>query len=124
MEKASQIAKYLLALMLLVFGANKFVGFMPMPEYAPRSPQLNYMIGLSGVRIFPVLGIIYIVSAILLITNRMVGLTTFILAAIAFNFLLFHIALDPAGLPPAIVFTVLLGLVMAGNKSKYDGLLQ
>ena len=124
MEKAYLIAKYLLALLLIVFGANKFVGFITMPDYAPESPQLNYMIGLSGVHIFPVLGIIYIGSAILLLTNRMVGLATVILAAIAFNFLLFHIVLDPAGLLPAIVFTVLLGLVMAGNKSKYEGLLQ
>ncbi|MEC7906931.1 MAG: hypothetical protein VYC82_06870 [Verrucomicrobiota bacterium] len=54
----------------------------------------------------------------------MVGFPTVILAAIAFNFMLFHIVLDPAGLPPAIVFTVLLGLVMAGNKSKYAALLQ
>ena len=124
MEKASLIAKYLLALLLLVFGVSKFVGFMPMPEYTPGSPQMNYMVGLSGVHIFLLLGIIYILSAILLLTNRMVGLATVILAAIAFNFLLFHIVLDPAGLPPAIVFSVLLGLVMAGSKSTYATLLQ
>ncbi len=124
MEKASLYARYLLALLLLVFGANKFIGFMPMPEYLPGSAQMTYMAGLSGVHIFPILGIIYIASAILLGTNRMVGLATVILAAVAFNFLLFHIVLDPAGLPPALVFTVLLVLVMLGNKDKYQALLK
>ena len=52
MEKASLIARYLLALLLLVFGANKFFGFMPMPEFTPGSPQMNYMVGLYGVHIF------------------------------------------------------------------------
>ena len=89
MGKVSLIAKYLLALLLLVFGANKFVGFIPMPEYTPRSPRMNYVVDLSGVRIFPLLGIIDTLSAILLLTNHMVGLATAILALIAFNFLLF-----------------------------------
>ena len=89
MGKVSLIAKYLLALLLLVFGANKFVAFIPMPENTPRSPRMKDVVGLSGVHIVPLLGIIYILSAILLLTNHMVGLATAILALIAFNFLLF-----------------------------------
>ena len=124
MEKASLYARYLLALALLVFGLNKFIGFMPMPEYGPGSPQLNYMVGLSGVHIFPILGIIYLASAILLAANRMVGLVTVILAAVAFNFTLFHLVLDPAGLVPALVITALIVVVMLGNKDRYAGLLK
>ena len=89
MGKVSLIAKYLLALLLLVLGPNKFVGFIIIPENTPMSPQMNYLVGLSGVHIFLLLGIIYILSAILLLTNHMVGLATAILALIAFNFLLF-----------------------------------
>ncbi len=124
MEKVSLYARYLFALMLLVFGLNKFLGFMPMPEYPPGSAQMTYMAGISGVHIFPVLGIIYIVSAVLLVMNKAVGLVTVTLAAAAFNMLLFHVVLDPAGLPPAIVFTVLLVIVMMGNKDKYQALLK
>ncbi len=124
MEKASLYSRYLLALMLLVFGINKFAHFMPMPEYSAGSAPLNYMIGISGVHIFPVLGLIYIVSAILLASNKLVGLATVILAAIVFNILLFHITLDPAGSPPALVFAALLVLVMIGNKDKYQSLLK
>ena len=50
---------------------------------------MNYVVDLSGVRIFPLLGIIDTLSAILLLTNHMVGLATAILALVAFNFLLF-----------------------------------
>lgn len=54
----------------------------------------------------------------LLATNKLVGLVTVILSSIVFNFLLFHITLDPAGLPPAIVVAVLLVLVIIGNKGQ------
>ena len=122
MNKTSLIARYLLALLLLVFGLNKFLGFMPPPEYAPDSAQATYMIGLSGTQLFPVLGILYIATGILFATNKMVGLATMIVAPIAFNILLFHIVLDPANLAPGIVLTVLLVLVMIGNKAKYQAL--
>ncbi len=124
MEKTSLYARYLLALALLIFGVNKFAHFMPMPEYAPGSPQLNYMIGISAVHLFQVLGIIYILSAILLATNKFIGLVTVILSAIVFNILLFHVTLDLAGIPPALIVTVLLVLVMIGNKDKYQTLLK
>jgi len=97
---------------------------MPMPEYTSGSPQINYMIGLSGVHLFPILGIIYIATAILLLTNRIVGLATVMLPAIACNFLLFQITLDPDGLLPALVFTILLAIVMIRDKSKDEGLLK
>ena len=50
---------------------------------------MNYVVDLSGVRIFPLLEIIDTLSAILLLTNHMVGLATAILALIAVNFQLF-----------------------------------
>ncbi len=124
MEKASLYSRYILALLSLVFGANKFFYFMPMPAYAPGSPQMNYISGLSGVHLFEVLGVIYIISAILLATNKMVGLVTVVLAAIAFNFLLFHLTLDLANIPGALVFAAVLVVTMLGNKDKYQALLK
>lgn len=123
MDKVSLIARYLLALILFIFGLNKFIGFMPMPEYAPDSAATAYMVGLSGAQIFPVLGILYIITAILLATNKLVGLATMIIAPIAFNILLFHFVLDPAGSVAGLVLAVLLVLVMIGNKEKYQALL-
>ena len=123
MKKASLFARYLLALMLLVFGLNKFLGFMPSPDYSTNPEAMAYMIGLSGAKLFPALGIIYLISAFLLAVNKMVGLATVSLAAVAFNILLFHLALDPANIAPGLIFTVLLAIVMIGNKSKYEPLL-
>jgi len=119
MEKTTLIARYLLALMLLVFGLNKFLGFMSMPQYPPESSATAYMVGLSGVHIFPVLGVLYILCAILLASNKAVGLATMIIAPIAFNILLFHFTLDPAGSVAGIILTALLVLVIVGNKEKY-----
>jgi len=121
MEKTAQIARYLLALFLLVFGLNKFIGFMPMNM--PEGAAQTYFAGLATVNMLPILGVIYILSAIALATDKLVGLATVILAAIVFNILIFHIQVFPAGILPGLIFAILLVLVMIGNKSKYQGLL-
>jgi|GEM_PF-2142311 len=123
MKKVSTIARYLLALVLLIFGLNKFLDFMPALEYSPTSAATAYMVGIGGVNMFTVLGILYIITAAMLGANKLVGLATMIVAPIAFNILLFHFTLDPAGSVAGIVLTVLLLLVMVEDKKRYQALL-
>ena len=122
MKKTSLIARYLLALVLAIFGLNKFLHFMPMPSYADGSAALNYMIGLSGTPLFPILGVLYLVSAALFVSNKCVGLAIVLIGAIAFNFTLFHLALDPANIVAALVVDVLLVIVAIGNAGKLKSL--
>lgn len=124
MKKASLIARYLLAAMLLVFGLNKFLNFMPAPAYAPDSPPMDYMGALSQVSMFPILGVIYIVAALLLVANKLVGLVCVTLAAVVFNILLFHLTIDPANIAGGLVFAVLLLIVMLGNTDRLRCLLK
>jgi hypothetical protein len=48
-----------------------------------------------------------LISGLLLLANRYVPLAVTILGAIIFNILLFHIFMDPKGLPLAAVVTLL-----------------
>ncbi|EDY84809.1 hypothetical protein VDG1235_4442 [Verrucomicrobiia bacterium DG1235] len=121
MSKVSLVARYLLALMMLVFGLNKFMGFMPMPELT--GDAATFMAAIGSSYIITTLGILYILSAILLAANKAVGLATVILAPLAFNAFMFHLTLDPANIGGAAVFVILLALVMIGNASKYKSLL-
>ncbi|MBD5780139.1 DoxX protein [Pelagicoccus sp. NFK12] len=121
MAKVTLVARYLLALMMVVFGLNKFLNFMPAPELSGDAAA--FMGTMVGSFIWPTLGILYIAGGLLLAANKAVGLATILLAPAAFSALMFHITLDPANLPPAIVFVVLLALVMVGNASKYRSLL-
>ncbi|TVR49174.1 MAG: hypothetical protein EA425_12870 [Puniceicoccaceae bacterium] len=121
MKTVSLVARYLLALMLLVFGLNKFLGFMSMPP--PEGDALTYFQGIATVNMMTILGVIYILSAVALAVGKAIGLACVVLAAVAFNILLFHLTLDLGGIVPGLILTILLVLVIAGNKSRFEGLL-
>lgn len=121
MSKISLVARYLLALMMVVFGLNKFLGFMPMPELTGEAA--TFMIAIGGSYIMTTLGVLYLVSAGLLAANKAVGLATVILAPLAYNAFMFHLTFDPANIGGAAVFLVLLVVTMIGNGSKFKSLL-
>ncbi len=121
MKKVTLVARYLLALMLVVFGLNKFIGFI---EYPPLEGFASeYMAVIASSYILKSMGVVYLISALMLATNKAVGLATVFVAPIAFNALMFHLTLDPANIAGAIMLTALTVLVMAGNAEKYKGLL-
>lgn len=120
MKKVSLVARYLLALMMIVFGLNKFLGFMPMPELTGDAAAYMTVVGTSY--LLHTIGIIYILSGLLLVLNKAVGFATILLAPIAFNAFMFHLTLDPANIAGAAVFVVLLVLTMLGDKSRYRAL--
>lgn len=123
MRKVTQIARYLFALMLLVFGLNKFLGFMEMPPMP--EPAQAYMAALASTGVmFPLLGILYVLSAIALVTNKFAALMLLTLCPVAVNILVFHATLAPGGIAPGIIFTVLLILSLLHYKPKYEPLLK
>ena len=123
MKIVTNITRYLLALMLLVFGLNKFLGFMEMPPMPEEAQAYLAALSSTGV-LFPLLGIIYIVTAIALIADRFAALMLLILSPVAVNILLFHATLAPLGIGPGVVLTILLILTLIRYKSKYEGILQ
>lgn len=123
MKIVTNIARYLLALMLLVFGSNKFLSFMDMPPMPEEAQAYLGALASTGV-LFPLLGIIYILTAIALIADRFAALMLLILSPVAVNILLFHATLAPSAIGPGIVLTVLLILTLIRYKPKYEALLQ
>jgi uncharacterized membrane protein YphA (DoxX/SURF4 family) len=100
------IARILLGLIFVVFGANAFLRFLPMPPPPPN---------LAGdfLKVFFASGYVYFiggfqcVAGLLLLIGRFVPLALVILAGIVINILIFHALLAPEGFGPAIVVTVL-----------------
>lgn len=121
MSKITLVACYLLALMMILFGLNEFLGFMPMPELTGEAA--TYMATIGGSYILPTLGVLYLLSGVLLAANKAVGLATILLAPLAYNAFMFHLTLDPANIAGAAVFLALVVVVMLGNASKYKSLL-
>ena len=121
MKIASLIARYLLGLIFLVFGLNGFLHFIPMP--APTGLASQFMGAIFASNFFVVIYLFQIVPGILLLINRYVPLALAMLAPVILNIVCFHVLMAPAGLPIAIIVTVLWLLVFARVRAAFAGLL-
>src|SRR3984957_17784862 len=122
MKIASTIARYLLGVTFLTFGLNGFLHFIPMPP--PTGVAAQFFGALFVSRLYVVLFLLQIVPALLLLVNRYVALALTILAPIIFNILCIHIFMAPAGLPLALLVTILWFLATWRVRSAFAGILQ
>jgi putative oxidoreductase len=104
------IARYLLGLMFLVFGSNMFLNFIPM---GPPPPGLagQFTVALFAAHYFYVVGAIMVISGILLLVNRFVGLGLTLLGPVLFNILTYHLLMNPSGIGMGTFATLLWALV-------------
>jgi putative oxidoreductase len=104
MKYAIIIARVLLGLVFVVFGSNAFLHFIPMP---PMQGQAGAFIGalISSGYIYPI-AILQIVGGLLLLIGRFIPLGLTLLGPVIVNIMLYHIFLDPSGLPLAIVISI------------------
>jgi putative oxidoreductase len=122
MRTVSFIAQYLAGVIFLVFGLNGFLHFIPLP--APDGVAGQFMGALFVSRYLAVILAVQIIAAILLLVNRFVPLALAVLAPVIVNILCFHVFMNPSGLPPALVVTVLWALIFVRVRPAFAGLLQ
>ena len=122
MKILTNISRFLLGLIFLVFGLNGFLHFIPMPPPSGVAGQFfgalfvsNYLVPIFALQL---------VSGALLLINRFVPLALTILAAIIVNILLFHVLMNPAGLGLAVLVAVLWSVVFASVRSAFAGIFQ
>ena len=101
-SKVISVIRILFGLILIVFGANKFFGFMPMPELSGGAGEFMGALGATGY-IFPVVGAVEMGVGVLLALNLFVPLALVVLMPISVNIVLFHVFLDMGGIVPAAV---------------------
>ncbi|SHI97847.1 DoxX family membrane protein [Aquimarina spongiae] len=106
MNKLVLILRILLGAMLVLFGINKFIGFLPDFEFA--NPEAGVFFGaLASSYVLKTVGLIEVIVGFLLLINKAVPFALILLAPISVNIILFHVTLDPANIGPAIfVFLV------------------
>ena len=121
MKKAEMVVRILLGLMMVVFGLNKFLGFIPL-EPANMEAGVT-MKALMGMGVLTVSGIIEVIGGILLLINKQTGVALFFLAPIAFCAFLFHLMLDPAGIGGSIFFLLATAFLIFGRKEKFMALM-
>ena len=106
MNKLILALRILLGAMLIVFGSNKFIGFIPDFEFANADAGVFFG-ALADSYILKTVGFIEVIVGLLLLLNKAVPFALVILAPISINIILFHATLDPANIGPgAFVFLV------------------
>lgn len=114
----TKIIRFLLGLILIVFGANKLVmiinetGFMPQPALPAEASSFMTSLGATGY-ILPLVGALEVYIGILLILKKWVPFALILLAPISVNILLFHFFLDlSGGMIGAVLVAILNGILI------------
>jgi putative oxidoreductase len=105
----STIARYLLGIMFLVFGSNMFLNFIK--GQMPTGVAGQFTAALFAAHYFYVVGAIMVISAVLLLADRFVGLGLTLLGPVLFNILTFHLLMNPSGVGAGAFATLLWFLV-------------
>ncbi|MFT6844939.1 MAG: putative oxidoreductase [Flavobacteriales bacterium] len=122
-SKLAKISRYLLGLMLLLFGLNKFLHFIPTPPMEGGS--LDFMTALMGTGyMLPLIAVVEIVVGILLVLNRFVPLALVLMAPVSLNIIMFHLFLDPASIAGGALVTLLNLYLLIAHKAKYNSMLK
>lgn len=117
-SKLTMILRIFLGLILVVFGANKFFGFMPSMELPEGAMALMDAMVKSGY-LLKLVGITEIVAGLLLLVNKWTSFALIILAPVSLNMALFHLFLAPASIGPAAVVTLINAVLIYDNWSKF-----
>ena len=100
------LLRVILALVLLVFGLNKFIGFIPPPELPDEATDFMSSLVDTGYVLY-FLGLLEIFIGLLLLLKKWVPFALLVLVPISVNILMFHIFLD---LPDILQAIVVVGL--------------
>ena len=119
MKIAALIARYLLGIMFFVFGLNGFLHFLKQPP--PTGLALQYFTAMSGSHIMDIVYLLQLLGGILLLAGRFVPIALVLLGPVIANILLYHITMDPKGIPPGLVALVLWGIVFYSVRSAFAG---
>ena len=120
MKILTNVSRFLLGLIFLVFGLNGFLHFIPMPPPSGVAGQFlgamfvsNYLLVVSGLQV---------ISGALLLIDRYVPLALTILGPIIVNILLFHGLMNPPGIGLAVFVAILWGVVFVSVRSAFAGI--
>jgi len=115
------VLRIVLGVILVVFGLNKFIDFMPAIEFS--NPDAGILFGaLSASYILKTVGLIEVIVGLLLIINKAVPFALVVLAPISVNIILFHATLDLANIGPGVFVFLVNAFLMYKYWGKYKTL--
>ena len=122
MKIAALIARILLGLVFVVFGANGFLNFIPMPKMPP-STATTFVTILMTTHYALIVSGIQLIGGALLLVGKFVPLGLTLLGPVIVNIFIYHALMDPHGLPMALIVIVLWAIVFWYHRKSFDGIL-
>jgi len=123
MKQATKIVSVILGVVLISFGLNKFINFMPAVELS--APGLEFMGAFIKIGYgMTIVAVVEIIAGILIAANVFRALALVALFPIMLNALLFHVFLDPENMLPAVVTILMNIFLMYAVRDKYAPLFQ
>lgn len=122
-SKVSMVLRILLGLLLLVFGINKFARF-PFMEMGPMPEPAGAFFGAMAATGFmiPLVAIVEIAVGALLVLKKWVPFALVALFPVTIGFILFHLALAPAGIGAAALVAILHVALLYNYRDSFKGL--
>jgi putative oxidoreductase len=120
MKIAVLVARILLGLAFVFFGLNGFLNFLHAPT--PPGPVGQYMTLMGNTFHMKFVFLVQLVGGVLMLSGQFIPLALVLLGPVLVNIILFHISLQPAGLPPGLFLTVLWFVVFYGVRSAFAGI--
>src|SRR5258706_11796333 len=122
MKIASVIARYLIALVFIVFGLNGFLHFIP--QSPPQSEMVKqYVTVMLAFHYLTFVFALQLIAGVLFLFQRTVPLALIIAGPLIVNILLFHGLMDPGGIVPGLVVTILWLVIYWQFRAAFYGVL-
>lgn len=112
------LVRVVLGILLVVFGSNKFLHFIPLPPPSGSAADFMNSLGATGY-IFPIVGILEVIIGAMLLFKKWIAFALILLAPISINILLFHVFLDIPGVSAALLVTVLNAILIYKHWKQY-----
>jgi putative oxidoreductase len=123
MKIAATVSRYLLGLLFTVFGLNGFLHFIH--QAPPANPlAVQFFVAVSGSHYMAVVFLVQIIGGVLLLAGRFVPLGLAMLAPVVVNILDYHITMDPGGIGPGLVATLLWIILFLRYRSSFAQIFQ
>jgi uncharacterized membrane protein YphA (DoxX/SURF4 family) len=121
-EKILMVLCGLFGLGMIVFGANKLVPFMPMPELTEA--QKTIFGAFNTIKwTMPLVGIVEIIGGLLIAIPKTRALGAIVILPIVVGIVAHHLTLDRAGMAIPAVFAAINLLAIADSKEKYKAMI-
>lgn len=122
--KINTAIRIIVGLLMIVFGLNKFLNFMPQPEPGAMGQEMVTLATILGASPFMnIIGIIEILGGFALLIGKYIPLALTFLIAVLLNATLFHLFYDIKNVGGALVFLILSLYLVYTQKDKFAGLL-